>query len=187
MQDIVWMMKDRIRGEKRIYYPQPFCVSKIEDNKIEFTNGCIMGGNYLVGSLIFETKEECINHFLKTHDSFEEEIPQEEIPFERRTDWDNHIVVKFDTIEQTSVYLNSFSKLVNISDELPWHTEYVDALYMEVGSLTLHEISEYVKEKYGKNRLITVFQEDMLRSQIFQWGNYKDVEWVHLGEIMGYA
>ena len=102
-------------------------------------------------------------------------------------DWNNHIVVKYDTIEQTSVYLNSFSELVNISGELPWHTEYVDALYMEVGSLTLHEISKYVKEKYGKNRMITVFQEDMLRSQIFQWGNYKDVEWVHLGEIMGYA
>ena len=29
-------------------------------------------------------------------------------------DWDNHVVVKYDTIEKTSVYLNSFSELVNI-------------------------------------------------------------------------
>ena len=187
MKDIVWMMKDRIRGEKRIYYPQPFCVSKIEDNKIEFTNGCVMCGRYLVGSLIFETKEECISHFLKSHDSFEENLFQEEIEFEKKKNWDNHTVVRFDTIEQTSVYLNSFGELENITGELPWHKECVDALYMEVSSMTLHEISEYVRNMFGENSMITVFQEDMITSNIFQWGNYKDVEWVKLGEIMGYA
>lgn len=111
----------------------------------------------------------------------------DENSFEEKTNWDNHKVVRFDTIEQTSVYLNSFSELVNISGELPWHTEYVDAICMEVSSMTLHEISEYVRKRFGENSMITVFQEDMITSNIFQWGNYKDVEWVHLGEIMGYA
>ena len=98
--------------------------------------------------------------------------------------WDNYEVSKFDGISSTSVYKGGFNNLVNITDQLKWHSdsEHVGEYDAEIEFLQLHEISEQIK-----HGLITVIVNDPLRTKIFQWGNYPDSGWVHMGDVQGYA
>lgn len=72
----------------------------------------------------------------------------------------------------------------DVTSALKWHSEWVEALYMDVETLTLKEISEQLSDS---KRMITVIQNDPMQCKIFQYGNYPDDKWYKLGEIMGYA
>lgn len=99
--------------------------------------------------------------------------------------WDNYEVSEFDGISSTSVYKGGFNNLVNITDQLKWHSdsEHVGEYDTEIEFLQLHEISEQV----DYSGLVTVIENGPLHTKIFQWGNYPGEGWILLGEVQGYA
>lgn len=183
---ILWRMIGKRHNAEIKWYPQPNSVEYVDEHKYLFGNGC--GGSLSnIGKNEFLTREECINHFFENHDSMTEKIgiddkSPDDVYDLPRTDWQDWCVTKFDSIECTSVYRNGLNKLVNITNALNWHTEYVEGLEMDVDTLTLKEISEQVE-----SGMITVIQNDPMVCRIFQYGNYSDGKWYKLGEVMGYA
>ena len=102
-----------------------------------------------------------------------------------RTDWNTYEVCKFDGIDSTTVYKGGFGHLVNITDQLTWHkdSEHVGEYGMEIEFLELHEISDQINTM----GMITVIEEDPMKTNIFQWGNYPGDSWINLGSVQGYA
>lgn len=101
----------------------------------------------------------------------------------------SQIIYRFDGVSDTSVYINSFSDLENVSDKLNWHKEFVYSLGT-LEKLTLQDIYTQIKELYTqKDRcpIITLFIEDPLKTEIYQCNNYEEGRWVCLGKIDGYA
>jgi hypothetical protein len=141
-----------------------------------------------VGKIYFTTKKECESHWLENHQmeeaiDYDEPTPEgiEELP---RTNWDDYVVGKDDTVDSTAVYKGGMTNLENITDTLKWNADKSaeEYIYIPYEYLTLKEISDQVGE-----RMITVIVNGPLKTTIFQYGNYLDAGWVCLGEIMGYA
>lgn len=182
---VLWRMVGKRQNDEIRWYAEPKCVEYVDEHIYLYGDRC--GGSLNnVGVNVFLSREECISHFMEKHDSLIQKIPIDEkspddvydLP---RTDWQEWLVTRFDSVECTSVYRNGLNKLVNITNALKWHTEYVEGLEMQVDTLTLKEISEQVE-----SGMITVIQNDPMRCKIFQYGNYLDGKWYKLGEIMGY-
>ena len=188
---VLWHMVGKRHDKEIRWYAEPKCIEYIDNHKYLFGDGC--GGSLNnIGIIEFPTREECIDHFLESHDSLIEPIGIDEKSPDNvydmpRTDWQDYLVTKFDSIQHTSVYLGGMNGLKDISDRLKWHTEYAEGLNMDVGTLTLTEIADQVKKRYGKYQMITVIQNAPLTCRIFQYGNYSDGKWYKLGEVMGYA
>lgn len=185
---ILWSMVGKRQNDKIKWYAKPECIEYVDEHKYLFGDGC--GGSWgNIGKNNFLTREECINHFLETHDSLTQKIPIDEKSPDNvydmpRTDWQDWCVTRFDSIEHTSVYHGSLNDLHDVSNALKWHTEYVKGLEMEVCTLTLKEISEQLSDT---RKIITVIQNNPMKCKIFQYGNYFDEKWYKLGEVMGYA
>ncbi len=103
---------------------------------------------------------------------------------ETTTDWETYRVSKFDGVTETAVYLGGLTRLKPVTRKLKWKvdTEFEMDFGQKYEDLTLHDISEQLNAP----GLITVFINDPMRSEVFQWGNYGN-SWVFLGEIQGYA
>lgn len=185
---ILWRMVGKRHNDVIKWYPQPNSVEYVDEHKYLFGDGC--GGSLSnIGKNEFLTREECINHFLEKHDSLTQEIQiDEESPDDvydlPRTDWQDWRVTRFDSIEHTSVYLGGLNNLKDVTGALKWHSEWVEALCMDIETLTLQEISEQLSKS---NIMITVIQNGSMVCNIFQYGNYSDGKWYKLGEVMGYA
>ena len=189
--DVVWRMRAKRKNDTIKWFAEPKCIEYLDERKFFYADGC--GGSLSnIGKIVFESKEECETAFLKEHDGFEEHIDinspsPEDVEDSPRTDWQTYVVTRFDSIEHTSVYLGGLNDLKDVSDTLEWHTQWVEGLYMDVGTLSLSEIYEQLKERNKEREIITVIQNDPMRCEIFQCGNYDDGKWYRLGEIMGYA
>ena len=187
---ILWSMVGKRQNDEIKWYAKPQCVEKVTDTAYYFGDGC--GGSFgNIGKNDFLSREECINHFLETHDSLTQKIPIEDKSPDNvydlpRTNWQEWQVTRFDSIETTSVYRGGFGNLKNVTDTLKWHSEYAEGLCMgmDVETLTLTEISEQLSDT---REIITVIQDGPMKCKIFQYGNYNDGKWYKLGEVMGYA
>lgn len=188
--DVLWMIRGKEQNGVIKWHAAPHCIEFIDDHKILFENGC--GGSLgNVGKAWFMTRDDCIKEILKKHSSMETQLSEidekeNEIEHLERTDFQDLEVIRFDSITETSVYVGGMDRLVNITDKLKWHTQYVEALCMDVGTLTLSEIYEQAKE-FNWDRMLTVFVESSLEGVIYQCGNYEDGKWVKYGTTRGYA
>ena len=185
---ILWHMEGTRQNDKIHWKAIPRMVESVENHIFRFYSGGGISCN-CVGSMYFTSKKECERHWKKHHDSFEELIGFDELTPEGidelpRTNWETFEVNRFDGVDSCAVYAGGLDRLVNITDELDWHTDkdHVAEYGMEVEYLTLHEISEQLQKKI----LLTVFINSPRRSKVFQYGNYGD-SWVFLGDIQGYA
>lgn len=185
---VLWRMVGKRQNDEIRWYAEPKCVEYVDKHKYLYGDGC--GGSLNnVGVNVFLSREECLSHFMEKHDSLIQKIPIDEkspddvydLP---RTDWQEWLVTRFDSIEHTSVYLGGLNNLKDVTGALKWHSEWVEALCMDIETLTLQEISEQLSKS---NMMITVIQNDPMRCKIFQYGNYPDNKWYRLGEVMGYA
>ena len=187
---ILWEMAGKRQNDKIEWKAMPKVVEMMDEHKFLFYGGC--GGSIgLIGKYYFTSKEECEQNFLRKHGGFVETIGFDEptpkgVDELERTDFQTLQVVDFDTVNQTSVYLGGLRNLQNITKDLFWHKEYVEGLEMEVGTLTLSEIWEYVKSSYNNQRIVTVFVDSTTHGDIYQCGNYEEGKWVKLGETQGY-
>ena len=189
--DVLWQMQAREQNGICKWKAVPHSIEVIDDRKVLFENGC-GGSRSSIENHWFLTRQEAIDDFLKKHESLE--IPLPEVTDEEknvvthlpRTDFQDLEVIRFDSITETSVYVGGMDRLVNITDKLKWHTQYVEALCMDVGTLTLSEIYEQAKE-FNWDRMLTVFVESSLEGVIYQCGNYEDGKWVKYGTTRGYA
>ena len=93
----------------------------------------------------------------------------------------------FDGIGQTGVYVGTLTNLKNITDDLDWRegseTNIIGEHYKV---LTLGEIEDQVDNK-KLGYLITVIHEEPLSGFILQVGNYSDLNWWKVGDLIGYA
>ena len=187
--DLLWEMKGIRQNDKIHWKAMPKVVEVADEHKFLFYSGG--GGSWgLVGKRWFRTKEECEQDFLKNHESFDEPIDYDkpvpknvaELP---RTDWNTYEVCKFDGIGSTTVYKGGFGHLINITDQLAWHKdfEHTGEYGMEIEFLELHEISDQI----NTIGMVTVIEEDPMKTNIFQWGNYLGGNWINLGSVQGYA
>ena len=188
---VLWTMYGKEQNDIYKWYAKPRCVEKIDNQKILFGDGT--GGSLNnIGKNWFLTRQEAIDNFLTKHDSLEMRMPDitedEELHTTHlaRTDYQDVEVVKFDTVNQTSVYIGFFYELENVTDILKWHKEYVDALYMDLETLSLTEIYEQLKES-NEAHIITVFVDSPLNGVIYQCGNHEKGKWEQIGTTVGYA
>ncbi len=105
---------------------------------------------------------------------------------EEKADLNNLIVVEFDGIKSTAVYLGGVTRLKKVNEELIWHEEESEALYSTIKSLTLREIYDQISQKYGY-QIITVIVDGPMHGEIYQCGNYVEGQWVKYGMTMGYT
>lgn len=103
--------------------------------------------------------------------------------FEARIDT---TIARFDGVNSSAVYLGGVTRLKNVSEQLNWHEEKCEALYMVVEHLTLDEIYKQCREKFGLS-IVTVFVDDPLKGVIYQCNNYENGKWVKYGETIGYS
>lgn len=191
---ILWEMIGKRRNKQITWYASPRCVEKVTEHMYMFGDGCGISHNG-VGRNMFLSRKECIDHFLEKNESLVQEIGIDEptpkdcctLP---RTDWQDLEVVKFDSVNVTSVYLNGLGNLLNVTNQLPWKKEWCEPLGIEIETITLAEIYDYLnREIEGKKHspIVTVFVNDPMRCEVYQCGNYQAGVWVHLGSIQGYA
>lgn len=97
---------------------------------------------------------------------------------------DNTKIYRFDGVDATTVYTGSFDSLEKA--ELIWHIDKEMACITETYGewLTLDEIAHQLK---GKTHMITIFVDQPLHGEIWQYGNYNDGTWYRIGETIGYA
>lgn len=100
---------------------------------------------------------------------------------------DDTEIIRFDGITVSAVYVGFLGDMKCITKELPWrkgdeHMEYGQPIEW----MTLKDISDYASRKYP-DAIVTVFSNSPLHGEIYQYGNYLDVEWVEYGRTMGYA
>lgn len=186
---ILWNMNGREQNGVVKFYARPHCIEHIDEHKFLFGDGC--GGSInSIGRNYFLTRQEAIDHYLEKHNNLEIKLPEVEdmeecIHHEERTDFQDLEVVRFDSVNCTSVYLGGFEHLDRVTDKLNWHTEFVEGLDMDVSTLTLTEIYEQLKRM--SSRIITVFVDSPLEGVIYQCGNYEEGKWVKIGTTKGYA
>lgn len=189
--DILWQFLGIEQDGVYEYKVVPKCIESIDDHKVIFTDG--LGGSLNnIGKRWFHSRQEALDYFqkkfegLSSNTSMQTVLEQEQIKHRERTDFQDYQVVKFDTINETSVYTGSLRNLVNITDKLHWHSEPCEPLYMNIEFLTLSEIWEQAKD-LSEQRILTVFVDSPLRGTIFQCGNYEEGKWVKYGTTQGYA
>ena len=190
---VLWSMRGTERNGIIKWYASPQCVEYIDDSKFLCGNGC--GGSFgLIGKTVFLSRQEALDHFLASHDSLEEKMEigsmlPEEVYSLPRTDWNDKKIYKWNHgVNECGVYIGRLSRLKDITEEIVWdHIQVNDGMYYEQ-SLTLRQIYEQVSKIAGYYRsIITVIQDDPMRSQIYQCNNYENGFWVKLGEVQGYA
>lgn len=189
--DILWQMTGKEQNDVVRFYAAPHSIETIDERKILFENGC-GGSRNNIGKTWFYTRDEAIDNFVSKFKSLEVGLPELDSETKRnvthlpRTDFQNLIIVRDDTVHSATVYTGHVDGLCNITDCLHWHNEYVDALYMNVQSLTLSEIWEQVR-KISNRRIVTVFVDGPLQGEIYQCGNHEEGKWEKIGETRGYA
>lgn len=80
------------------------------------------------------------------------------------------------------VYRGYFSHLERADDQLKWRTDENNELNVSIRRITLREIADQLNCP-----IITVFCDDALHGEIYQYGNYMDGNWYNVGDYLGYA
>lgn len=98
-------------------------------------------------------------------------------------DWE---VCEFDGVSYTGVYIGSFDNLAHVNSMLKWRVdeERSKMCYDPCKVLTLAEIAEQIQDIAY---IITVFVNEPMSGEIYQWGNYSGGDWYCIGELDGYA
>ena len=104
--------------------------------------------------------------------------------YEKAKKLDGLELCDFDTVNETAIYINSFSDLERITYDVPWRIVKGFEGH-DVQVITLGEIREYVAKEY-EDALVTVFDCGPLKTTIYQCNNYGHGLWEKLGEIQGY-
>lgn len=186
-QQTLWSMRGIRQNDQITWEAVPKFVKAIDELMIRFYGGGGVSKNG-IGSIYFTSKEECEDNWTKHHEFIEkigiEDPTPEDVDERPRTNWESYEIVKCDGISTSAIYFNGLGNLVRANNRVRWHkdTEHIGEYGMEIEYLELHEISEQIK-----HGLITVIVNGPMKAEIFQWGNYKDVGWVFLGEVQGYA
>lgn len=191
---VLWEMRGRRQNDKIKWHAEPICVEEIREHMYIFGNGsgCSHNG---VGKSLFLSREECINNFLKSHNSMDEKIDIEqeidssirdkvvELP---RTDFEDlRIYPSFQNGQILRIFVDD--KIIS-ENEFDWEKE--DDKFSEYTgcsrSMKLNMLSSqwYTKHKRG---IITVVTESALHGEIYQIGNYPEMKWVKHGTTRGYA
>lgn len=191
---ILWGMRGIRRNGEIKWHAHPRCVESITEHMYLFANGEGTSHN-VVGRNCFLSRQECLENFLKSHDSLEQKIgiddPLEEalksnVTELERTDFENYeIYPSYTLMYITKIFFED--KLIpehrlvwNKIPEDDWRS--CDATC----SLTLNQLSTQLYAKTGRG-IITVLVEEPLRGEIFQIGNYSDMKWRKHGTTKGYA
>jgi len=107
----------------------------------------------------------------------------------------NTSVVKYGcSVGYTRVLIHKLDfKRVDVTDELEWNSV-TSPDFIEDGILTLQEIYEQVKDKYGIEYkcekycpIIDVIEEGFRASAIYQCNNYKQGKWLLYGILGGFC
>ena len=198
---VLWHMRGIRQDDKIRWYAFPLCVEKLRDNSFHDAHGT--GGSFgLIGKTYFLTRDDAINDFVSRNGSLEESVDINESQSEKqkehiserpRTNWNDKVIYKYNCgVNECGVYTGGLTHLKDITDMLVWNVHENDEMAYMDEHLTLREIFEQVSSNKGRftgygNCLITVIQDDPMRSSVYQCNNYKRGQWVHLGNVMGYA
>ena len=196
MGDVLWSMTGIRQDGKIKWYARPTCIEYVDKHK--FLDAWHCGGSWNnIGYNYFLTRDEAIAHFTEKGRKLEEDIdPNRELSEEQkaagikekaRTDWQTYEVYRFNGVDMTSIYLNGFNGLIDVTKQAPWRHQLIEWAGEAWETLTLDEIYQHFAKDGQERAMITVFCNGPGKCRIFQCGNYKNGKWVKLGEVMGYA
>lgn len=193
--DVLWSMKGIRQNGKIRWYAAPMCVESVDKHKFLDMWGHGASHNS-IGSHYFLSREDAIKDFADRGHLLEEDIDPNEplskaladmgVKEKPRTEWGTYKVVRFDGVTNTSIYVNGFHHLLNVTEVMDWKSRYADYAGEIFEMATLDEIYKCFSTD-NHHIMITVFENGPMRCNIFQCGNYGTGKWAKLGTVMGYA
>lgn len=188
--DVFWTMRGSVEKDKIKWEAVPFAVKEYKEKPTK--HYLLAGGGALapsaIGRMYFFTRDEAVKDFLKTHDSFEKTVSEQDKAYIKKISSNHDDLSKLDiVINQTynaGVYIDDLCNLMNITSNLKWKivNEYTK-------HLTLNDIYLQIMKHYSKTTghlympTITVIVKGGFNSIVYQCNNKEIGVWEEIGKL----
>ena len=188
--DVLWTMRGhkKHREEETQWHAVPVCIEHADDCK--FLDAYRCGGSWSsIGKNYFLTREECLRHWEEHRQDYEKPAATSAMFHEcvrmGSIIGDSKFFWRDEDVFRVFIH-NGLSSAIPVEPgSLPWKMSDEPGEYGQFDEyITLGDI----REKLGKDKVITVWYEGPLYGEIFETGNYpNETAWRLHGQTQGYA